>query len=135
MTETELLKRKIQSARWTLNKGFGKTHIILPGCECRNIYNIFGEALIHIDKEWETVEMPKEKGDYLVTVYDDSASENIVLHCRWEDLPVDTEKRFWLKGEDITDYVIAWMKFPEAYDKTHNPILSDTEDAWVSQHM
>lgn len=86
-------------------------------------------------KEWETEEMPKEKGDYLVTVYDDSAGENIVLHCIWEDLPVDTEKRFWLKREDITDYVIAWMKFPEAYDKTHNPILSDADDAWVSQHM
>ena len=135
MTEVEIFKRKIQSAKWILNKGFGKTHIILPGCQCRDIYNIFNEALLHIDKEWETVEMPKEKGDYLVTVYDDSVGENIVLHCRWDDLPVGTEPRFWYGKEDITDYVIAWVKYPAAYDKTHNPILSDSEDAWVSQHM
>ena len=84
---------------------------------------------------WTTEGMPKENGDYLVTVYDDSAGENIVLHCRWDELPVGTEPRFRCKGEDVTDYVIAWMKFPEAYAKTHNPILSDADDAWTSQHM
>jgi len=85
--------------------------------------------------EWETKGMPKEKGDYLCTIFDDSATENIVVSCRWDDVPVNTPCRFIWKGQDITNYVIAWMKYPAAYDETHNPILSKGKDAWVSQHM
>lgn len=85
--------------------------------------------------EWHTQGMPKEKekGDYLCTIFDDSAMENIVISCWWGD------RRgvygFWYEAEDIKDYVIAWMKYPAAYDKTHNPILSKGKDAWVSQHL
>lgn len=84
--------------------------------------------------EWQTKEMPKVKGDYLVTIFDDNAMENIVINCRWDDIPVSTPCRFYRDNEDITDYVIAWEKFPEPYDKTHNPINRTDPYAWVSQH-
>lgn len=84
---------------------------------------------------WTTTEMPKENGDYIVTIYDDYAGENINLHCRWDNLFGSKESKFIWEGKDITLYVIAWMKFPEPYDETHNPILCSAEDAWISQHM
>ena len=90
--------------------------------------------------EWVTDRMPEETGDYLVTLYGDSIGENYVIPCRYESRPYTNPCRFYSasrysKDEDITDYVIAWMKFPEAYAETHNPINSIEKDAWVSQHQ
>lgn len=93
------------------------------------------------DMGWHTKEMPEEKGEYLVTIFADSIMENIVIPCRWDDFPVDTPCRFHRltdkEGgiEDITDYVIAWTKYPDPYDKTHNPINSTDSFAWTTQHI
>jgi hypothetical protein len=90
--------------------------------------------------EWATNRLPEETGDYLVTIYGDSIGENYVIPCRYEGRPDNTPRRFYSdsrygKDEDITDYVVAWMKLPKAYCETHNPINSVGEDAWMSQHL
>ena len=81
--------------------------------------------------EWTAEQFPNETGDYLATIYSDAGWGNFVIACRW-----DNEHHEFVWNETvITDYVIAWMKFPEAYDETHNPINSTDEFAWVSQHL
>ena len=89
---------------------------------------------------WVAEGMPKKCGNYLCTVFDDSTMENYVITCEWQRRPFFKPPRFYctekyMYGKDVTDYVIAWMEFPYAYDKTRNPILSDEEDAWVAQHL
>ena len=90
--------------------------------------------------EWIKDVFPKEAGDYLVTLYGDSMCENYVIPCRYESRPYNNPCRFYSasrynKDEDVTDYVIAWIKIPKPYEETHNPINSVGEDAWMTQHL
>ena len=135
----------------------GRPYVYIPTCKdsyClgRNLkkhYNSREEALEKwnnrplekgIIDDWHIKEMPKEKGDYLCTVFGNSEMENFIVPCVWQNRPYSREPRFYCtsecwKDEDITNYVIAWIKVPSAYNKTYNPILRKDEDAWVSQHL
>lgn len=87
------------------------------------------------NEDWVTDHFPEKTGDYLVTLFSDSIMENYVIPCRYEQRPNPNPHRFYDGDRDISEYVIAWIKFPEPYDKTHDAILSEEEDSWDAHHL
>jgi hypothetical protein len=71
---------------------------------------------------------------YLVTLYGDSICENYVIPAKYSCRPCHGRQGFFVEEEDITEYVIAWMPFPEPYSKSSKPILSDNYDDWIDHH-
>jgi hypothetical protein len=66
--------------------------------------------------EWVTDRKPKKPCQCLVTLYGDSVMENYVTYAGWSCKPYHGFDGFRdNNGNDITDEVIAWMKFPEPY--------------------
>ena len=87
------------------------------------------------DVDWVDDKLPKKAGMYLVTLYGDSICENYVIQAKYLCSPCLGKQRFFVEDKDITEYVIAWMPFPEAYSKSHKPIVSDNYDDWITHHL
>lgn len=78
-------------------------------------------------KNWITDKLPDKPGLYLCTFYGDSIMENYVAPCEYICKPYHAFNKFLpydytfgvseVTRKDLTNDVIAWMPFPEPYNR------------------
>ena len=71
-----------------------------------------------MSSNWITDELPEKPCRCLCTIYGESTDEFYVVPCFWHCKPYHSRNWFEHEGKDISSEIIAWMKFPDPYEKS-----------------